>query len=87
MIIFRITTGRSFTKFPTVNDGVVTDAIQFAQGGAESTFLQSTFNRELGRNRDPNTERGTATSAIPNTEGIAYCAPQEGNEIRDVEKA
>jgi hypothetical protein len=57
MIIFRVTTGRSFTKFPTPKDGVLSNAIQFAHQTAESSFLQSTFNREFGRNPDPDTER------------------------------
>ncbi|RXW16639.1 hypothetical protein EST38_g9216 [Candolleomyces aberdarensis] len=56
--IFRVTTGRSFTKFPSVKDGVLTNPIQFAHQAAESSFLQSTLNREFGRNRDVDTERG-----------------------------
>ncbi|RXW12551.1 hypothetical protein EST38_g13305 [Candolleomyces aberdarensis] len=58
LIIFRVTTGRSFTKFPSVKDGVLTNPIHFAQGTAETSFLHSTLDRELGRNRDVNTEQG-----------------------------
>ncbi|RXW14582.1 hypothetical protein EST38_g11273 [Candolleomyces aberdarensis] len=61
MIIFRVTTGRSFTNFPTLKDGVLSNPIQFARRTAESSFLQSTLNRELGRNPDPDTERGLNT--------------------------
>jgi len=57
MIIFRVTTGRSFTTFPSVKDGVLSNPIQFAHQTAESSFLQSTLNRELGRNRNPDTEQ------------------------------
>lgn len=54
MIIFRVTTGRSFTKLPTAKDGnVVSSPIQFA----EPSFLRSTLNREFGRNPDPDIER------------------------------
>ncbi|KAJ2936320.1 hypothetical protein H1R20_g773, partial [Candolleomyces eurysporus] len=58
MIIFRVTTGRSFTHFPSVKDGVVTNPIQFARRTAESSFLQSTLNREFGRNGGADTEQG-----------------------------
>ncbi|KAJ2923575.1 hypothetical protein H1R20_g13518, partial [Candolleomyces eurysporus] len=58
MIIFRVTTGRSFTKFPSAKDGVPTNPIQFARRPAESSFLQSTLKREFGRDGDVDTERG-----------------------------
>jgi hypothetical protein len=57
MIIFRVTTGRSFTKLPTPKDGVLSNSIQFAHQTAESSFLRSTLNREFGRNTDPNAQR------------------------------
>ncbi|RXW18590.1 hypothetical protein EST38_g7266 [Candolleomyces aberdarensis] len=62
MIIFRVTTGRSFTKFPSVKDGVVTNPIQFAHQTAESSFLQSTLNREFGGKGDADTEQGLNVS-------------------------
>jgi hypothetical protein len=63
MIIFRVTTGRSFTRFPTPKDGVLSDPIQFCHQTAESSFLQTTFNREFaGGNPDPDTEKGTKPS-------------------------
>ncbi|RXW11542.1 hypothetical protein EST38_g14312 [Candolleomyces aberdarensis] len=52
MIVFRVTTGRSFTKFPSGKDGVLSNPLQFADHAAESTFLQSGLNREFGGNRD-----------------------------------
>ncbi|KAJ2936160.1 hypothetical protein H1R20_g930, partial [Candolleomyces eurysporus] len=58
MIIFRVTTGRSFTKFPSVKDGVLTNPIQFVHRTAESSFLRSTLNREFGQNREADTEQG-----------------------------
>ncbi|KAJ2923574.1 hypothetical protein H1R20_g13519, partial [Candolleomyces eurysporus] len=58
MIIFRVTTGRSFTKFPSAKDGVPTNPIQFARQTAESSFLQSTLNRESGRSGGGDIERG-----------------------------
>ncbi|KAJ2921418.1 hypothetical protein H1R20_g15677, partial [Candolleomyces eurysporus] len=58
MIIFRVTTGRSFTKFPTVKDGVLSNTLQFAHKTAEESFLQSTYNSEFGRDRDLDTEKG-----------------------------
>ena len=62
MIIFRVTTGRSFTRFPTPKDGVLSNAIQFAQRTTESTFRQWTLNRELGQNPDPDTESASNPS-------------------------
>ncbi|KAJ2927948.1 hypothetical protein H1R20_g9146, partial [Candolleomyces eurysporus] len=42
MIIFRVTTGRSLTNFPSVKDGVLTDPVQFARRAAElNRYLQS----------------------------------------------
>ncbi|RXW24314.1 hypothetical protein EST38_g1530 [Candolleomyces aberdarensis] len=62
MIIFRVTTGRSFVKFPSDKDSVPTHLIQFTQQTAKSSFLHSTFEREFGRNHDPDTERGLNAS-------------------------
>ncbi|KAJ2921895.1 hypothetical protein H1R20_g15197, partial [Candolleomyces eurysporus] len=78
MIIFRVTTGRSFTKFPSVKDGVLTNPIQFAHRTAESSFLQSTLNREFGRNRDYDTEQGLNS--------IIHVAQEKRNDGGDVEK-
>ncbi|KAJ2924615.1 hypothetical protein H1R20_g12486, partial [Candolleomyces eurysporus] len=58
MIIFRVTTGRSFTNLPLAKDGVVTNPIQFAHRTAESSFLQSALNREFGQNGGAETEQG-----------------------------
>ncbi|RXW18585.1 hypothetical protein EST38_g7268 [Candolleomyces aberdarensis] len=57
MIIFRVTTGRSFTKFPSAKDSVATNPIQFAPRTAESSFLQSTLNRTFSQNRGSDTEQ------------------------------
>jgi hypothetical protein len=58
MIIFRVTTGRSFTKFPTVKSGVLSRPIAFAHQTTESSFLESSLNRDEGRNIDSDAERG-----------------------------
>ncbi|KAJ2936167.1 hypothetical protein H1R20_g931, partial [Candolleomyces eurysporus] len=62
MIIFRVTTGRSFTKFPSVKDGIITNPIRFARRTGESSFLRSTLNREFGRNGDADAEQGLNSS-------------------------
>ncbi|KAJ2931236.1 hypothetical protein H1R20_g5888, partial [Candolleomyces eurysporus] len=41
MIIFRVTSGRSFTKFPSSKDG---SPLEFAHQGPEASFLQSGSN-------------------------------------------
>ena len=90
MIIFRVTTGRSFTKFPSVKDGVVTKPIQFAHRTAESSFLQSTLNREFDRNRDADTEQGLNGSIGEPTQtqtSIIHIAQEKRNDGGDVEKA
>ncbi|KAJ2926134.1 hypothetical protein H1R20_g10960, partial [Candolleomyces eurysporus] len=90
MIIFRVTTGRSFTKFPSVKDGVVTDPIQFARRTAESSFLQSTLNRKFDRNRDADNEQGLNDSIGEPTQtqrSIIHIAQEERNDVGDVEKA
>jgi hypothetical protein len=74
MIIFRVTTGRSFTKFPSMKDGALSDPLQFATRTAESSFLQSTLNRELRRNQDPDTEQGDAR---PEDEGTVYITQEK----------
>ena len=52
MIIFRVTTGRSWLKFPTVKDGAITNPINFAHQTAESSFLQTSMHQRFGRNVD-----------------------------------
>ncbi|KAJ2917981.1 hypothetical protein MD484_g2449, partial [Candolleomyces efflorescens] len=61
MIIFRVTTGRSFTKFPTPKDGVLSNPIQFARQPAESSLL-SALNTEPLRDADIDAERGRTAS-------------------------
>jgi hypothetical protein len=90
MIIFGVTTGRSFTKFPTPNDGRLSNPIQFAHQTAESSFLQSTLNREFGRNLDLDTERGVNASVDYSTAtqtSVVYTAQKKQNGGGDVEKA
>ncbi|RXW14898.1 hypothetical protein EST38_g10952 [Candolleomyces aberdarensis] len=90
MIIFRVTTGRSFTKFPSVKDGVVTNPIQFARRTAESSFLQSTLNREFGRNGAADTEQGLNPSIGEPSQtqtSIIHVAQEKRNDGGDVEKA
>jgi hypothetical protein len=88
MIIFRVTTGRSFTNFP--KDGVLSNPIQFAHRTAESSFLQSTFNREFGRNPDPDTERGLNPSIDESGQpqpSVMHIDQEKRNDGGDVEKA
>ncbi|KAJ2921897.1 hypothetical protein H1R20_g15199, partial [Candolleomyces eurysporus] len=83
MIIFRVTTGRSFTKFPSVRDGVVTNPIQFAHQTAESSFFQSMLNREFGRNGDADTEQGLNFSINEPTQtrmSIIHIAQEKRND-------
>ncbi|KAJ2926143.1 hypothetical protein H1R20_g10959, partial [Candolleomyces eurysporus] len=84
MIIFRVTTGRSFTKLPSAKDGVPTNPLQFARQTAEFSFLQSTLNRKFGQNRDADTEQGrnepTQTQA-----SIIHIAQEKRNDGVDVE--
>ena len=90
MIIFRVTTGRSFTNFPTPKDGVLSNPIQFAHRTAESTFLQSTFNRELGRNHGPDTERGLDPSVDESGQSqpsVLHIDQEKRNGAGDLEKA
>lgn len=90
MIIFRVTTGRSFTNFPTSKDGVLSKPIQFAHQTAESSFLQSTFNREFGRNPDPDTERGLNTSVDESGQSqpsVIHIGQEKRNDCVAVEKA
>ncbi|KAJ2923830.1 hypothetical protein H1R20_g13258, partial [Candolleomyces eurysporus] len=64
MIIFRVTTGRSWTTFPTAvkdsdSSGAGANPIQFAHQTAESSFLQSTLSSSVNNGRsgslyDPN---------------------------------
>ena len=90
MIIFRVTTGRSFTNFPTPKDGVPFNPIQFAHQTAESSFLQSTFNREFGRNPDPDTERGLNPSVNESGQrqpSVIFIDQEKLNDGGDVKKA
>ncbi|RXW12436.1 hypothetical protein EST38_g13420 [Candolleomyces aberdarensis] len=89
MIIFRVTTGRSFTKFPSVKDGVVTNPIQFAHRTAESNFLQSMLNREFGRNGGTDNEQGLNGCIGEPTQqtSIIDVAPEKRNNGGDVKKA
>ncbi|RXW15097.1 hypothetical protein EST38_g10758 [Candolleomyces aberdarensis] len=57
MIIFRVTTGRSFINLPTAKNGVLTNPIQFAHETAQASFLQSCSNRELARDPEFDIER------------------------------
>ncbi|KAJ2924791.1 hypothetical protein H1R20_g12301, partial [Candolleomyces eurysporus] len=52
MIIFRVTTGRSWLKFPIVKDGAVSNPIKFAHQTAESSFFVSSRHHQFGRNLD-----------------------------------
>ncbi|KAJ2923381.1 hypothetical protein H1R20_g13712, partial [Candolleomyces eurysporus] len=59
MIIFRVTTGRSWLKFPTVKDGAISNPIKFAHQTAESSFFVSSRHHRFGRNLDEvEVERG-----------------------------
>jgi hypothetical protein len=51
MIIFKVTTGRSWvSQFPRVDSqGRLSNGIVFAQQGTDSSFIQSVINRDLGR--------------------------------------
>ena len=62
MIIFRVTTGRSFTQFPSTKDGVASNPLRFAHQTAESSFLHSTLSRGFGGNDDPENGRGASAS-------------------------
>jgi hypothetical protein len=90
MIIFRVTTGRSFTNFPTSKDGVLSDPVQFAYRTAQSSFLQSTFNWELGQNPDPDTKRGLNASVDESGQSqpsIVHIGREKRNDDGDAEKA
>ncbi|RXW20659.1 hypothetical protein EST38_g5173 [Candolleomyces aberdarensis] len=89
MIIFRITTGRSFTKFPSPKDGVPTNPIQFAHRTAESTILQSTLNRKFDRSRDADTEQELSASIGELTQtqsSIIHIAQEKQTDDGDVEE-
>ena len=90
MIIFRVTTGRSFTKFPSPSqgaDGGLSNPIQFARQTAESSFLQSTLNTESNGNREPDTERGLNTGAgAPIKTSIIHIAQGKPDSSEDLEK-
>ncbi|RXW12322.1 hypothetical protein EST38_g13532 [Candolleomyces aberdarensis] len=89
MIIFRVTIGRSFTKFPSVKDGVVSNPIRFAHQTVESAFLQSSFNREFGRNcyGTPYAEQGnTGGRPLGNQNPIIEITQEKRDNNGDVEK-
>jgi hypothetical protein len=68
MIIFRVTTGRSFTSAPAAKGDVPSNPIQFAHQTAESSFLQSSLNREFDRNQNPDIEQGQNMSVGGSTQ-------------------
>jgi hypothetical protein len=87
MIIFRVTTGRSFTKLPSIKDGVL-NSLQFAHQTAESSFLQSTLNREVGRNHYPDAEQGLHASAgLPSQTSIIHISQEKRDSGEDSDKA
>ncbi|KAJ2918816.1 hypothetical protein MD484_g1585, partial [Candolleomyces efflorescens] len=47
MIIFRVTTGRSWVTFPTSSESAVSNPINFAHHTAESSFMRTTQGQEL----------------------------------------
>lgn len=86
MIIFRVTTGRSFAKFPIARDGSLSNPLQFAPQTAESTFLQSTLNRESGRNLGADTERENGADGTTWVEGEVETEKRDG-KVEYIEKA
>ncbi|KAJ2917986.1 hypothetical protein MD484_g2439, partial [Candolleomyces efflorescens] len=62
MIIFRVTTGRSFTKFPTIKGGGLSRPIAFAQHTAGSSFLESSLPKDVGGEQQISTQ--TARKSI-----------------------
>ncbi|KAJ2913769.1 hypothetical protein MD484_g6656, partial [Candolleomyces efflorescens] len=64
MIIFRVTTGRSFTKFPTSKDAMPSNPIHFAHQTTQSSSLQSTQNRAFCEDREIDVEKGFNVGAI-----------------------
>jgi hypothetical protein len=88
MIIFRVTTGRSFTRFLTPKDGGLSNTIQFVPQTAESSFLQSTWNRELGQNFHQDMEQGlNASINEPTQTSKKHIGPVEVNHGEDLRKA
>ncbi|KAJ2924616.1 hypothetical protein H1R20_g12487, partial [Candolleomyces eurysporus] len=91
MIIFRVTTGRSFTNLPLTKDAVLTNPIQFAHRTAESSFLQSALNREFGQNGGADTEQGLDSCvgelASQTRTSIIHVAREKWNDGGDVERA
>ncbi|RXW15620.1 hypothetical protein EST38_g10235 [Candolleomyces aberdarensis] len=89
MIIFRVTTGRSFVKFPSPKDAVLSNPIAFAHQTAKSSFLQSSINtRQICRNPEPDVERlgGDSIGAIPlgsttQTSRVIQGATEEREEV------
>ncbi|KAJ2922347.1 hypothetical protein H1R20_g11543, partial [Candolleomyces eurysporus] len=84
MIIFRVTTGRSFTKLPSAKDGLTSNPIQFAQTAESSLLQSSSFNRELGMNPELDVERLEADTTSDGTQisTTAHTA-QEATQITE----
>jgi hypothetical protein len=71
-------------------DGVLFNPIQFAHQTAETSFLQSTFNREFGRNLDPATECGLNPSVNESGQSqpsVIHIGQEKQNNGGDIEKA
>jgi hypothetical protein len=90
MIIFRVTTGRSFTKFPSVKDGALSNPLHFAHQTAESSYLQSTSNREFGTTRGADSDQGLNTSIGGPTQtliSVVHIQHEQRANVGDIEKA
>jgi hypothetical protein len=78
MIIFRIITGRSFMKFPTLKSDLPLTTDRWAHHTGKSSFLQSSFsNQEIRRGTETDIERlegdsstGIRISVITQTSGV-----------------
>ncbi|RXW12215.1 hypothetical protein EST38_g13639 [Candolleomyces aberdarensis] len=66
MIIFRVTTGRSWSNFPRVKDGVILSTINFAaHPTAESSFFRkSHFRSDFGRDAGADAEHGGTSNDV-----------------------
>ncbi|KAJ2929014.1 hypothetical protein H1R20_g8084, partial [Candolleomyces eurysporus] len=82
MIIFRVTTGRSWLKFPTVKDGAISNPIKFAHQTAESSFFMPSRHHQFGRNLDEVEEQRDQAS---NTDGSSPSRESEG-QAKNLEK-
>jgi hypothetical protein len=77
MIIFRIITGRSFMKFPTLKSDLPLTTDRWAHNTGESSFLQSSSNQEIRRGTETDIERlegdsstGIRISVTAQTSGV-----------------